>query len=104
MRVRENVRDHVASHEKWYAPNSVTADPWYVYVLECTDGSLYTGIALDVDRRVEEHNAGKGAKYTRGRGPVRLLGSSGPLEHGDALRREMEIKKLRGDAKLTALG
>ena len=47
---------------------------WYVYLLECHDGSVYTGIATDVDRRYAEHAAGKGARYTRAHPPLRLLG------------------------------
>jgi len=46
---------------------------WHVYMVQCIDGSLYTGIATDVNRRVAEHNAGQGARYTRGRGPVTLV-------------------------------
>ena len=49
--------------------------PWYVYLLECRDGSIYTGIATDVERRYREHAAGKGARYTRAFPPQRLLGS-----------------------------
>ena len=67
----------------WYPAHEMpSAEDWYVYVVQCGDGSLYTGIAKDVDNRIEEHNAGKGAKYTRGRGPVTLLKSTGPMERG----------------------
>lgn len=67
---------------------------FYVYLLECCDGSLYTGIALDVARRVDQHNRGKGAKYTRGRGPVRVVAVSGAMKKGEALRLELQVKKL----------
>ena len=63
-------------------------DRWRVYLLECSDGSYYTGIAKDVEARLADHNAGKGAKYTRGRTPARLLAKSGAMERGDALRAE----------------
>jgi putative endonuclease len=74
-----------------------------VYLVECSDGSLYTGIALDVERRIEDHNAGKGARYTRGRGPVVLMASAGPMDHGDALRLEMKIKRTPAPRKRTEI-
>lgn len=67
---------------------------WYVYILRCRDGTLYTGITDDLDRRLEQHNSGKGAKYTRGRGPVELLHREEYPEKGEALRRESAIKRL----------
>lgn len=73
---------------------------WYLYILECRDGSLYTGITDDVLRRVAQHNAGKGAKYTRGRGPVVLRYQETCGTHGDALRREVQIKRLTRQEKL----
>lgn len=66
--------------------------PWTVYLLRCADNTLYTGIARDLARRVAQHDAGKGAKYTRGRGPVRVLWSEPKRTQGAALRREAEIK------------
>lgn len=66
---------------------------WYVYVLLNHAGIAYTGIALDVTDRLARHNAGEGAKFTRGRGPWRLVHVEGPLSHGDALRREAAIKR-----------
>lgn len=72
---------------------------WHVYILCCADGTLYTGVATDVAARVAAHNAGKGAKYTRGRLPVMLAYSEMVGERGDALRREMAIKRLRADDK-----
>ena len=68
---------------------------WYVYIVQCVDDSLYTGIATDVERRVAEHNAGQGARYTRGRGPVTLVYHEMVKDRPAALRREYEIKKLR---------
>ena len=73
---------------------------WYLYILECADGTLYTGITDDVPRRLEQHNSGKGAKYTRGRGPVQLRYQEVCGSHGDALRREIQIKRLTQQEKL----
>jgi putative endonuclease len=75
----------------------------YVYILECADGTLYTGYATDVARRVEAHNRGKGAKYTRSRLPVRLAYSEPQPTRGDALRREAAIKKLPRAKKLALI-
>ncbi|MBQ8918081.1 MAG: GIY-YIG nuclease family protein, partial [Oscillospiraceae bacterium] len=61
---------------------------YYVYMLRCGDGSLYTGIATDVDRRVKEHNSGRGAKYTRSRLPVEAVYREELPDKGAALRRE----------------
>lgn len=66
---------------------------WYVYVLLNTAGVTYTGIAKDVAARLEKHNANAGAKFTRGRGPWRIVHVEGPLGKGDALRRELAIKR-----------
>ena len=73
---------------------------WYLYILECRDGTLYTGITDDIPRRLEQHNSGKGAKYTRGRGPVTLRYQEVCGSHGDALRREIQIKRLTRQEKL----
>ncbi len=67
--------------------------PWTVYLVRCSDGTLYTGIARDLTRRLAQHNSGRGARYTRGRGPVRLLRSERRRSQGAALRREAEIKR-----------
>ena len=67
---------------------------WYLYILRCGDGSLYTGITTDVSRRLEAHRRGKGAKYTRGRGPLELVYQQLCGTHSDALRRELEVKAL----------
>ena len=73
--------------------------PWYVYIVQCADGSLYTGIARDVERRVTQHNAGLGARYTRGRGPVTLVYRETVEDRPAALKREHAIKRLRREAK-----
>ena len=74
---------------------------WQVYILRCADGSLYTGIARDAERRLDAHNQGKGAKYTRGRLPVELLYIEDSADKSAALRREHEIKQLPRSAKLS---
>ena len=68
--------------------------PWYVYILRCGDGTLYTGITDNVSRRLAAHRAGKGAKYTRGRGPVEVLYQEPQPDKSAALRRELALKKL----------
>ena len=68
---------------------------WYVYILRCGDGTLYTGITDDIPRRLAAHRSGKGAKYTRGRGPLELVYQEQVPDKSAALRREMEIKRLR---------
>lgn len=73
---------------------------WTVYILQCADGTLYTGITNDLERRVAEHEAGQGAKYTRGRGPLRLVYQENCPDRGVALKREFEIKSLDRKAKL----
>ena len=67
---------------------------WHVYILRCADGTLYTGIAIDVDARVKRHVSGRGARYTRGRGPLVLVHVERAGSKGDALRREAAIRKL----------
>ena len=73
---------------------------WKLYILRCRDGSLYTGITTDVDKRFAAHNAGKGAKYTRSRKPVELVYQEACDDHSHALRRELEIKALTKEEKL----
>ena len=74
-------------------------DDHYVYVVECADGSLYTGYTTDVERRVAEHNAGEGAKYTRGRTPVEAVYVEAFGTRSAAMAREYEIKQLSRAAK-----
>lgn len=73
---------------------------WNVYILRCGDGSLYTGISTDVQRRLAEHRNGKGAKYTRSRGPLELVYQEECPDKSAALRRELEIKALPRAEKL----
>lgn len=67
---------------------------WHVYILRCADGSLYTGIAIDVEARLRQHAAGRGARYTRGRGPLVVVHVERVGKKGDALRREAAIRRL----------
>lgn len=73
---------------------------WYVYILECGDGTLYTGITDDVQRRLRLHRSGKGAKYTRGRQPLELRFQETCGSYSEALRREAQIKKLPRKEKM----
>jgi predicted GIY-YIG superfamily endonuclease len=73
---------------------------WWVYLIKCGDGSLYCGIAKDVDARFQQHREGRGARYTKGRGPLELLYREGCGSHSDALKRELMIKRLRRVEKL----
>ena len=77
--------------------------PWYVYILRCGDGTLYTGITDDVEKRLAAHAAGKGAKYTRGRGPLELRYTEEVSDKSAALKREIAIKKLSRVEKLKLL-
>jgi predicted GIY-YIG superfamily endonuclease len=72
---------------------------WWVYMLRCGDGSLYTGITTDLRRRLVQHRAGAGARYTRGRGPLRLVYREPVSDKPAALRREIAIKRLDAAAK-----
>jgi len=67
---------------------------YYVYILQCSDGSLYTGYTVNIDKRVEKHNAGKASKYTRSRLPVHCVYLEEYSSKEEALRRELQIKNL----------
>jgi len=71
----------------------VSQQRWFVYIIRAADHSLYTGISTDVDRRFEQHGAGKGAKYLKGRSPIKLVFEQEIGEHGDALRLEHWVKQ-----------
>ena len=76
---------------------------WTVYIIECKDKTLYTGITTDLTRRLEQHNQGKGAKYTKGRGPFQIIYTEECKDRAEASRREFEIKQLsRNDKCLLA--
>lgn len=78
----------------------MNASPWYVYLLRCADGTLYAGITTDPRRRLAEHNAGTGARYTRARRPVTMVHIEPAADRAAASRREAAIKRLPRAAKL----
>ncbi|MGI9331484.1 MAG: GIY-YIG nuclease family protein [Gammaproteobacteria bacterium] len=67
---------------------------WHVYMLRCADQTLYTGVTKDLQARLSQHNRGKASRYTRARLPVEIVYTEPAADHGSALRREMQIKKL----------
>ena len=73
--------------------------PWYVYILRCGDNTLYTGVTDDVPRRLAAHRSGRGAKYTRGRGPLELVYTEQVPDKSAALCREYQIKRLTRQEK-----
>lgn len=73
---------------------------WSVYLLRCGDGTLYCGIALDVTARFEAHRTGRGARYTKGRGPLEVVYTEACGDKSTALRRERAIKRMERSAKL----
>jgi putative endonuclease len=83
---------------------SAASEQWYCYMLQCADGTLYTGITNDVAKRVATHNSGKGAKYTRGRLPVVVVYSEPHPDRATASKREAEIKQLPRAEKLALVG
>ncbi|MCE9679685.1 GIY-YIG nuclease family protein [Shewanella sp. AS1] len=83
----------------------MTASTWYLYMIECHKGQLYTGITTDIDRRFKEHQAGgiKAAKFLRGKGPLKLVYRETVGDRSLALRRELDIKRLSRSAKLALI-
>lgn len=78
-----------------------TPNAWFIYIVECADGSFYTGITTDTERRIAEHNSTtKGARYTRARQPVKLRYTEQALNRSEASKREYKIKKLSRAQKL----
>ena len=76
---------------------------WYVYLLRCADDTLYTGCTTDPQRRLKQHNSGRGAKYTRARRPVSLVYVEQAEDHSQALRREAALKRLSRKEKLALI-
>lgn len=76
---------------------------WFVYLVECKDKTIYCGITTNLGKRVEAHNAGKGAKYTRGRNPVKLVYSEECANHEEAAKRECEVKSWCRAKKLSLI-
>jgi putative endonuclease len=89
------VNDDLTPEEAVASPQA----PWFVYLIECEDGSIYTGIAVDVAARYAAHLAGKGARYTRMHPPARLLASVECTDRSSALKAEYRIKQLTAAAK-----
>ena len=83
---------------------SQTRMDWHVYIVECADGTLYTGITTNLERRIVEHNSGRGARYTSGRGPVRLVYSQSAANRSEAGAREVHIKRLKRKDKIHLIG
>ena len=78
---------------------------WFVYIIEASDGSLYTGVTTDVQRRFAEHgDSDKGAKFFRGRKPLKVVYTEEHPDRSSALKREAEIKKLSRQNKLQLIG
>jgi putative endonuclease len=78
--------------------------PWFLYIIECADDTLYTGITTDIPRRLKEHNSKKGAFYTKNKIPVRLVHQEPMADQSAARKREAAIKKLSRKEKLELLG
>lgn len=76
---------------------------YYIYIAECSDGTLYTGYTVNLDKRIQTHNEGKGAKYTRGRTPIVLKYYEEFNSKNDALKRESEIKSLSKIKKINLI-
>ncbi|HRG99249.1 MAG TPA: GIY-YIG nuclease family protein [Polyangiaceae bacterium] len=93
----------IANKNKELREPRVPPAGWSLYVLRCGDGSLYAGIALDVDARVAQHAAGTGARYTRGRGPLTVVGRVACADKGAALSLELRFKRLTRAQKLHLL-
>lgn len=73
---------------------------WFVYILRCRDGTFYTGITIDLDRRLAEHNGGKlGARYTKARRPVTLVYAESADSRSSAARREYQLRRMSAEAK-----
>jgi putative endonuclease len=85
------------------SPKPIPIRAWVLYVLRCQDETLYCGITNDLTRRINQHNLGKGARYTKGRGPVVLLKSWPAANMSCALKAERAFKKLTKEAKLKKL-
>jgi putative endonuclease len=73
---------------------------WFLYILQCSDSTLYTGITTDIDRRVQQHESGKGARYTKGRGPFKVIYTENHNNRSEASKREAQIKAMDRVEKL----
>jgi putative endonuclease len=82
-----------------YADETPPAQSWWLYMVECAGGRIYTGIALDVDRRFAQHLAGRGARFTRMYPPIQVLARVRYPDHGSAARAEIAMKRLKSEEK-----
>lgn len=80
-----------------------SSDPWFVYVIRCADGSLYTGITKDVKRRCQQHNNGTASRYTRSRLPTKLVWQEAHPSQNSALKREAAIKAMTRRQKIALI-
>ncbi len=106
LNIRGNGTEDTPQRTRTQSPLSELPVPkpkanWWVYILRCRDGTLYAGVTTDPARRLAQHNAGTASKYTRARRPVAMIYRERAKSHGDALRRELAIKKLSRAAKDT---
>jgi len=85
------------------AKKSKKSKVWLVYILRCSDESLYTGMTNNIEKRFAAHSQGKAAKYTRSRRPVNLLAASGKMERSEAMRLEIKIKRMPKTKKVEAI-
>jgi len=70
----------------------MSSEPWFIYIAKCSDNTLYIGISNDVAKRINKHNSGKGAQYTKGRTPIKLLYQEEHLNKSEARKREIQLK------------
>jgi putative endonuclease len=82
---------------------STSKNSWVCYLLQCADNTIYCGITNDLDKRLAAHNAGEGAKYTRGRTPLQLVYAEPCADKSTALKRELQIKRMSRSEKLALL-
>lgn len=92
----------VRRNDDHMAPTAVGS--WFLYILRCADGSLYTGVTKDLERRCKQHNEGRASRYTRGRRPTRLVYAEAHDSHSRALKREAAVKSLRRRQKDSLIG
>jgi len=83
--------------------NETIKNEWVVYLLRCADDSLYCGITNDLENRISKHNSGKGAKYTRSRLPLQLVGVSSGMTKSEALKLEYRLKRIPAAGKIDEL-
>lgn len=104
-RVRGNAATAMAGDGDAPAPPAAVAQAgWCLYLLECGDGSWYAGITNDLDARLQAHRDGRGARYTRGRGPLKLLAARDYSDRAAASRAEWQLKRLPKRSKLAFFG